>query len=77
MAELSEKLNQTEEFLDLVRSEDNGTNSKLDPLQDDAQKLQRTVQELLDQVEFIKNSDIRGKNRLYSPRAVAASVKRL
>ncbi|KAG7269209.1 hypothetical protein CRUP_011848 [Coryphaenoides rupestris] len=60
MAELSEKLNQTEEFLDLVRSEDNGTNSKLDPLRDDAQKLQRTVQELLDQVEFIKNSDIRG-----------------
>lgn len=62
MAELSEKLNQTEEFLDQVRVEDNSTNSKLDALRDDAQKLQRTVQELLDQVEFIKNSDIRGRN---------------
>ena len=60
MAELSEKLNQTEESLELVKAEDNSTNIKLDALRDDAQKLQRTVQDLLDQVEFIKNSDIRG-----------------
>ena len=60
MAELGEKLNQTEESLALVKAEDNSTNSKLDALRDDAQKLQRTVQDLLDQVEFIKNSDIRG-----------------
>ena len=60
MAELGEKLNQTEESLALVKAEENSTNSKLEDLRDDAQKLQRTVQDLLDQVEFIKNSDIRG-----------------
>ena len=63
MAELGERLNQTEDSLALVKAEDNSTNSKLDALRDDAQKLQRTVQDLLDQVEFIKNSDIRGKYR--------------
>uniref|UniRef100_A0A667Z6H2 Laminin, beta 1a n=1 Tax=Myripristis murdjan TaxID=586833 RepID=A0A667Z6H2_9TELE len=60
MSELSAKLNQTEEMLVQVTVEDNITDTKLDALREDAQKLERTVQELLDQVEFIKNSDIRG-----------------
>lgn len=61
MSELSAKLNQTEETLVQVTVEDNITDTKLDALREDAQKLERTVQELLDQVEFIKNSDIRGE----------------
>uniref|UniRef100_UPI003AADFC17 laminin subunit beta-1a n=1 Tax=Centroberyx gerrardi TaxID=166262 RepID=UPI003AADFC17 len=60
MSELSGKLNQTEETLVQVKVEDNSTDAKLEALREDAQKLERTVQELLDQVEFIKNSDIRG-----------------
>ena len=61
MSEMSNKLNQTEETLSQITKEENGTDTKLDALREDAQKLERTVKELLDQVEFIKNSDIRGK----------------
>ncbi|XP_035645885.1 laminin subunit beta-1-like [Oncorhynchus keta] len=60
MEEMSNKLNLTEEALAQVSSDDNSTNTKLDSLKEDAQKLDRTVKELLDQVELIKNSDVRG-----------------
>ncbi|KAM4734289.1 laminin subunit beta-1a [Anableps anableps] len=60
MAALSQTVNNTEETLDLVAEQDSGVKTKLDSVMSDAQKLERTVQELLDQVEFIKNSDIRG-----------------
>ncbi|MEQ2246738.1 Laminin subunit beta-1, partial [Ilyodon furcidens] len=60
MAALSQTMNNTEETLDLVGEQDSGIKTKLDSVTSDAQKLERTVQELLDQVEFIKNSDIRG-----------------
>uniref|UniRef100_A0A7N6A212 Laminin, beta 1a n=1 Tax=Anabas testudineus TaxID=64144 RepID=A0A7N6A212_ANATE len=39
---------------------DSAAESKLESMMSDAQKLERTVQDLLDQVEFIKNSDVRG-----------------
>lgn len=61
MEKMSNKLNLTEEALAQVSSDDNSTNTKLDSLKEDAQKLDRTVKELLDQVELIKNSDVRGK----------------
>lgn len=61
MEEMSNKLNLTEEALAQVSSDDNSTNTKLDSLKEDTQKLDRTVKDLLDQVEFIKNTDIRGK----------------
>ena len=54
-------LNHTEQTLVRVEDEDAAAETKLDSLTSDAQKLERTVQELLDQVEFIKNSDIRGE----------------
>uniref|UniRef100_A0A7N9AYV8 Laminin, beta 1a n=1 Tax=Mastacembelus armatus TaxID=205130 RepID=A0A7N9AYV8_9TELE len=57
---LSQMLNHTEETLGQVEDQDSAAESKLDSVTSDAQKLERTVQELLDQVEFIKNSDIRG-----------------
>lgn len=54
-------LNDTEQTLDRVEHLNSAAETKLDSVSSDAQKLERTVQELLDQVEFIKNSDIRGK----------------
>uniref|UniRef100_A0A8B9LT83 Laminin, beta 1a n=1 Tax=Astyanax mexicanus TaxID=7994 RepID=A0A8B9LT83_ASTMX len=60
MAEMNEKLNQTEEFMSQISDENNGTNTKLESFSEEAQKLQRTVKDLQDQVEFIRNSDVRG-----------------
>ncbi|CAN9498664.1 unnamed protein product [Ophioblennius macclurei] len=60
MGALSQKLNHTNQTLVQVQDQDSATETKLDSLRSDTQKLERTVQELLDQVEFIKNSDIRG-----------------
>lgn len=54
-------LNSTEEKLVQLEDAAAAADTKLGPLTADAQKLERTVKELLDQVEFIKNSDIRGK----------------
>lgn len=59
MTEMNEKLNQTEELMSQIS--DNSTDSKLEALSEEAQKLQRTVKDLQDQVEFMKNSDVRGK----------------
>uniref|UniRef100_A0A8C7MW21 Laminin subunit beta 1 n=1 Tax=Oncorhynchus kisutch TaxID=8019 RepID=A0A8C7MW21_ONCKI len=58
LSEIQQLLEQ--EALAQVSSDDNSTNTKLDSLKEDAQKLDRTVKELLDQVELIKNSDVRG-----------------
>ncbi|XP_042267238.1 laminin subunit beta-1a [Thunnus maccoyii] len=60
MGALSRALNHTEQTLVQVQEGDGHVDRKLDSVISDAQKLERTVQELLDQVEFIKNSDIRG-----------------
>lgn len=61
MGALSQALNHTEQTLVQVQEGDHRVDRKLDSVMADAQKLERTVQELLDQVEFIKNSDIRGE----------------
>lgn len=44
-----------------MMDQDSAAETKLDSMMLDAQKLEQTVRELLDQVEFIKNSDVRGK----------------
>lgn len=67
VGELSQMLNQTEQTLVQSKDSDSAAQTKLDSLTSDSQKLERTVQELLDQVEFIKNSDIRGKELLCRP----------
>lgn len=61
MGALSRMLNQTEQTLVQVEDLDSAAQTKLDSVTSDTQKLERTVQELLDQVEFMKNSDIRGE----------------
>ncbi|XP_045893729.1 laminin subunit beta-1a [Micropterus dolomieu] len=60
MGALTQMLNHTEQTLVQVEDSDSDADTKLDSVTSDAQKLERTVQELLDQVEFIKNSDVRG-----------------
>ncbi|XP_058501372.1 laminin subunit beta-1a [Solea solea] len=60
MTSLTQMLNHTEQTLIQVKDQDSAAQTKLDSVTSDAQKLEQTVQELLDQVEFIKNSDIRG-----------------
>lgn len=66
MGALSQMLNQTEQTLVQVEDLESAAQNKLDSLTSDAQKLERTVQELLDQVEFIKNTDIRGEGTVRS-----------
>lgn len=61
MGALSQMLNHTEQTLVQVEDLDSTSHTKLDSVTSDAQKLERTVHELLDQVEFIKNSDIKGE----------------
>ncbi|MCI4381846.1 hypothetical protein PGIGA_G00256700 [Pangasianodon gigas] len=76
MAEMNEKLNQTEGLLSQIS--DNSTDSKLETLSEEAQKLQRTVKDLQDQVEFIKNSDVRGaldSMRKYMQESEAAEAR--
>lgn len=63
MGALSRMLNVTEQTIVQVEDQDSAAESKLESMMSDAQKLERTVQDLLDQVEFIKNSDVRGKRR--------------
>ncbi|XP_068595796.1 laminin subunit beta-1a [Brachionichthys hirsutus] len=60
MGSVSQMLNRTEETLAQVEDADSAAQTKLDSLMSDTQKLEQTVRELLDHVEFIKNSDIRG-----------------
>eukprot|EP00066_Takifugu_rubripes_P004440 XP_003967822.1 PREDICTED: laminin subunit beta-1 [Takifugu rubripes] len=60
MGALSQMLNQTEQTVLQVEELDSTARTKLDSVISDTRKLEGTVQELLDQVEFMKNSDIRG-----------------
>ncbi|XP_068168110.1 laminin subunit beta-1a [Antennarius striatus] len=60
MGSVSQMLNHTEESLAQVEDADSAAQTKLDTLMSDTQKLEQTVQELLEHVEYIKNSDIRG-----------------
>lgn len=61
MGALSQVLNQTEQTVLQADHLDSTARTKLDSVMSDAQKLERTVEELLDQVEFMKNSDLRGR----------------
>lgn len=67
MGALSQTLNQTEQTVLQVSDLDSTARTKLDSVASDTQKLERTVRELLDQVEFMKNSDVRGERRLRCP----------
>ncbi|XP_061825613.1 laminin subunit beta-1a [Nerophis lumbriciformis] len=60
MEALSRSLNDTEKTLIDVQQEDDAMDNKLKMLTAHAQKLEQTVQDILEQAEFIKNSDIRG-----------------
>lgn len=62
MRTLSQTVNYTQQTLIQVEDLDSAAETKLDSVVSETQKLEQTVQELLDQVEFIKNSDIRGKS---------------
>lgn len=67
MGALSQMLNQTEQTVLQVDNLDSTAQTKLDSVMSDTQKLEQTVQELLDQVEFMKNSDIRGEACIRCP----------
>uniref|UniRef100_A0A8C3ATR1 Laminin subunit beta 1 n=1 Tax=Cyclopterus lumpus TaxID=8103 RepID=A0A8C3ATR1_CYCLU len=78
MGALSRMLNHTEQTLVQVEDEDSAAETKLESVTSDAQKLERTVQELQDQVEFIKNSDIKGERdsvSKYLEKSLAAEVR--
>uniref|UniRef100_A0A672H048 Laminin subunit beta-1-like n=1 Tax=Salarias fasciatus TaxID=181472 RepID=A0A672H048_SALFA len=79
LGEIQQLLRQT---LVQVQDQDSAAETKLDSLKSDAQKLERTVQELLDQLELVKNSDVRGvcvwatdSIRKYSLRSAAAAAR--
>lgn len=61
MAKMNTNLNLTEETLSEISSDNNSTDTKLNSLKEEAQKLEQTVKDLQEQVEFVKNSDIRGE----------------
>lgn len=61
MAEMNTNLNLTEETLSEISFDNNSTDTKLKSLKEEAQKLKETVKDLQEQVEFVKNSDIRGE----------------
>lgn len=67
MGALSQMLNQTERTVLQLEELDSTAQTKLDSVISDTRKLEGTVQELLDQVEFLKNSDIRGENHVCCP----------
>lgn len=55
---------QAEVTLADTASQSNSTAKELDTLQTEAESLDNTVKELAEQLEFIKNSDIRGEHVL-------------
>lgn len=59
MAQVEVKLSDTD-------SQRNSTAQELDSLQAEAESLDTTVKELAEQLEFIKNSDIRGESFPYT-----------
>ncbi|XP_048195748.1 laminin subunit beta-1 isoform X1 [Perognathus longimembris pacificus] len=58
--DVTEKMSQVEVKLADTASQNNSTAGELDLLQAEAKSLEKTVSELSEQLEFIKNSDIRG-----------------
>uniref|UniRef100_A0A4W4F2P6 Laminin subunit beta-2 n=1 Tax=Electrophorus electricus TaxID=8005 RepID=A0A4W4F2P6_ELEEL len=50
----------TYELMSQISADSNSTETKLEAFSEETQKLQRTVKELQNQVEFMKNSDVRG-----------------
>ncbi|KAL4656758.1 laminin subunit beta-1-like isoform X1 [Arapaima gigas] len=60
VTEMKNRLNTTEEILSQTSMDSNSTDIKLDSLTEDAQNLDKMVKKLQDQVEFVKNSDVRG-----------------
>nr|XP_023685984.1 laminin subunit beta-1-like isoform X1 [Paramormyrops kingsleyae] len=60
LAKMDTKLNITEEALSHVWLDANSTSIKLDSLSEEALMLQKTVKDLQEQVDFVKNSDVQG-----------------
>ena len=58
---MSRSLNATELTLEVVSEDHNSTESKIDDLQREADKLHQTVMDVQDQVERVKNSNFRGE----------------
>lgn len=63
MGSLSQTLNRTEQTFVELEDQNSVTKTEVDSLMSDTQKLDETVQELQLQVQFIKNSNIRGKRK--------------
>ena len=61
VTDMTNRLNLTEEALSRSSLDNNVTDTKLEALKEDAHKLELTAKELLEHVEFVKNSDVRGK----------------
>uniref|UniRef100_A0A8C9VEK0 Laminin subunit beta-1 n=1 Tax=Scleropages formosus TaxID=113540 RepID=A0A8C9VEK0_SCLFO len=59
LTEIQELLQQAT-YVKFISADSNSTDIKLDSVTEDSQKLERMVKELQDQVEFVKNSDVRG-----------------
>uniref|UniRef100_A0AAY4DT57 Laminin, beta 1b n=1 Tax=Denticeps clupeoides TaxID=299321 RepID=A0AAY4DT57_9TELE len=71
-------LNHTDFTLEAVSENHNRTKIKLDSVKDDAQKLDQTIKDLQEQVELVKNSDIRGATdsiTKYYQHSIMAEVK--
>lgn len=62
--DVTDKMAQVEVTLSDTASQSNSTARELDSLQTEAESLDNTVEELAEQLEFIKNSDIRGEHVL-------------
>ena len=60
--DVTEKMAQVEVDLSDTAMQNNSTARQLDTLQAEAESLDNTVKELAEQLEFIKNSDIRGEH---------------
>lgn len=65
MSFLNGKLNTTQETLEILHKDANSSSSKLDALTDEANKLELSVQALIQQVHLIKNSNIQGETSDY------------
>lgn len=75
MAEMNKNLNLTEESLSEISADNNSTYTKLNSLKEEADKLKQTVKDLQEQVEFVKNSDIRGEQHHNATLTIEISSK--